>query len=171
MCVSQLVTQDTESTYEVQITWNSLTKLTLSFAVLEDQDIHKIIVDAPKLEVFKLEWCWGYDNVNLDSPSLSTLIVHEHESLELDYGPIMRISALEVQSLDLSRSLYRQCNLMNVSSVVHATDDFRPRTDFSSREKTLKWQQYNIMDVVRSLKHVESFSLAPECIEVSFPNK
>ncbi|XP_059278151.1 putative F-box protein At1g49610 isoform X2 [Lycium ferocissimum] len=154
-------------TRDLQITWNSLTKLTLSCAVLGDQDIHKIMVGAPKLEVFNLNWCWGYDNLNLDSPSLSTLIVCELESLDqLDYGPIMRISAPKVQSLELSGSLHRKCILMNVSSVVHATVDFRPRSCLISGKKTIKWQRSNIMEVFRCLKHVESLTLGPECIEV-----
>ncbi|KAK4371648.1 hypothetical protein RND71_007032 [Anisodus tanguticus] len=43
---------------DMQISWNSLTKLTLRFSVLWDKIIHKIMVGAPKLEFLELDW-WG----------------------------------------------------------------------------------------------------------------
>lgn len=153
-------------TRDVQITWNSLTKLTLSFAVLGDQDVHKIMVGAPKLEFFELDSCWGYEDLNIDSPSLRMLIVCEYESVEFEHGPIMRISAQNVQSLHLSGFLYRKCILLNVPAVVHATLDLHPHTGFISGYKSLKWQQDNLMELVRSLKHVESLTLGSWCMEV-----
>ncbi|XP_016496978.2 putative F-box protein At1g49610 [Nicotiana tabacum] len=152
--------------HDVQITWNLLTKLTLRFSVLGNQDVHKIMVGAPKLEFLELDSCWGYDDLNIDSPSLRTLIVCEWESVEFEHGPIMTISAPNVQTLRLSGFLYRKCILMNVQSVVNATLSIHPHTGFRGEKKNLKGQQDNLMELVRSLKHVENLTLGAWCVEV-----
>ncbi|XP_060195601.1 putative F-box protein At1g49610 [Lycium barbarum] len=150
----------------MQISWNLLTKLTLRFSVLWDHTIHKIMVGAPKLEFLELDSCCGYDDLNFDSPSLRVLIVCECESFVYEHGPVMRISAPNVQSLHVLGSLYRKCILMNVSSVVHANVDFGPHICLISGKKNLKRQQDNLMELVRSLKHAERLTLGTWCIEV-----
>ncbi|XP_060195577.1 putative F-box protein At1g49610 isoform X2 [Lycium barbarum] len=151
---------------DMQISWNLLTKLTLWFSVLWDHTIHKIMVGAPKLEFLELGSCWGYDDLNFDSPSLRVLIVRERESGVYELGPVMRISAPNVQSLHLSGDFYRKLVLMNVPSVVRATLDFHPYTHSDRQKKNLKWQQDNLMELGRSLKHVESLTLGTWCVEV-----
>ncbi|KAK4371649.1 hypothetical protein RND71_007033 [Anisodus tanguticus] len=54
---------------------------------------------------------------------------------------------------------------MNVPSVVHATLDFRPHTHSDREKKKLKWQQENLIELVRSLKHVENLTLGTWCVE------
>ncbi|PHU08994.1 hypothetical protein BC332_20854 [Capsicum chinense] len=120
---------------DMQIRWNSLTKLSLWFSVLRNESFREIMVGAPKLEFFELFSCWGYNNLIFDSPCLRTVNVCE------------------------------KCVLMNVSSVVHATLDFRPYIK-PFREEKLKWQKENLMELGRSLKHVESLTLGIWCIEV-----
>ncbi|XP_059312813.1 putative F-box protein At1g49610 isoform X1 [Lycium ferocissimum] len=148
-----------------QISWNLLTQLTLRVSVLCDETIAKIMAGAPKLEFFELYACCSYDDLNFDSPSLRVLDVHEAEPDEYELGPVMTISAPNVQSLHLSGAFYKKCVLMNVPSVVHATLNFRPLT-YSDTQKNLKWQQENLMELVRSLKHVESLTLGTWCVEV-----
>ncbi|KAF3635163.1 hypothetical protein FXO38_24751 [Capsicum annuum] len=155
---------------DMQIRWNTLTKLSLWFSVLRNESFREIMVGAPKLEFFELFSCWGYNNLTFDSPCLRTVNVCEYETIdyendEHDHGPILRISAPNVRSLQLTGALYRKCVLMNVSSVVHATLDFRPYIK-PFREEKLKWQKENLMELGRSLKHVESLTLGIWCIEV-----
>ncbi|CAN4087819.1 unnamed protein product [Withania somnifera] len=151
---------------DMQISWNTLTKLTLRYSVLWDKSIHQIMMGAPKLEFFELDSCWGYDDLTFDSPSLRVLIVCEYESVVYEYGPVMRISAPNVQSLQLSGPFYRKCVLMNVPSVVRATLNFRPYTYPDREKKNLKWKQDNLMELVGNLKHVESLSLGSWCMKV-----
>lgn len=149
-----------------QIRWNLLTKLTLWFAVLWDESIHNIMEGAPKLEFLELDSCCGYHDLTFDSPSLRVLIVREYESFVYEDGPVLRISAPNVQSLQLSGSFYRKCVLMNVASVVRATLNFHPFTDSDREKKNLKRKQDNLMKLVGNLKHVESLTLGSWCIEV-----
>ncbi|KAM3324867.1 putative F-box protein [Capsicum chacoense] len=150
----------------MQIRWNLLTKLTLRFSVLWDDIIRKIMVGAPKLEVFELDTCWGYNDLTFDSPSLRVLIVCDDESGVYEHGPVMRISAPNVQFLRLSGSLYRKCVLMNMPSVVQATLDFHPYTHSDKQKEDLKWKQDNLMELVGCLQHVDSLTLGSWCIEV-----
>ncbi|KAJ8565414.1 hypothetical protein K7X08_007990 [Anisodus acutangulus] len=55
---------------------------------------------------------------------------------------------------------------MNVPSLIHATLNFRPLTHSDRHKKNLKWQKENLMEIVRSLKHVENLTLGIWCVEV-----
>ncbi|KAL3627377.1 hypothetical protein CASFOL_028740 [Castilleja foliolosa] len=110
---------------ERTIEWQSLTKLTIGWAELQDHVIEKILSGCPVLDYLLIFNCWGFNRLEVESKSLHTLLVYDLPNGLNQNKPLLRISAPYVHTLGVCLNAERRkLSLENTSSLVTATISF-----------------------------------------------
>ncbi|KAL8503619.1 hypothetical protein ACS0TY_022378 [Phlomoides rotata] len=139
------------------IEWQSLTSLSLDTVKLNQLLIDDILSSCPVLNSLKLEACWGFNRLEVNSPCLNDLRVDE--SFE---EPYLEISAPYIRDLDVRVFPQgRKWKIKNISSVVTASIHF---LDFNGgcTEEVMS----NAKEFLEKFKQVKELYIGSQCFEV-----
>ncbi|XP_071714767.1 F-box protein At5g03100-like [Rutidosis leptorrhynchoides] len=108
------------------ISWNKLTRLSLSHTELDEDMIENILSGCPVLETFELGYCNGYTLLDITSKSVKNLVITGYGDPEADeYPDIVKINAPYISSLTIGGSLLVwNILLLNVSSLIEGNLNF-----------------------------------------------
>ncbi|KAF8365068.1 hypothetical protein HHK36_032929 [Tetracentron sinense] len=146
--------------------WRLLRSLSLSCIQLSDNLIQDILSGSPSLEVLDLELIGGLQHLNITSPSLKKLIIHDgdvddqYDFMNLD--SVVKISAPYLQSLAMLGGWYRRIRLTNLPCLVHATLIFHIVYDPSDEDRYYDF----LRELLEKLHHVKDLTIGSWCMQV-----
>ncbi|KAH7836344.1 hypothetical protein Vadar_000146 [Vaccinium darrowii] len=150
------------------VNWSSLKKLSIGYAILNEEMIETILVGSPVLEILELYYLYGFDRLHFSNASLKKLILREHmdHSDFFDYSDL-EISAPNLESLEILGSLDgRDFRLVDVSSLVDATLNFHLRNCHRYDSESFERNQNILRRLLESLAHVQNITLGNWALQV-----
>ncbi|KAL3620487.1 hypothetical protein CASFOL_035399 [Castilleja foliolosa] len=139
------------------IEWPSLTKLHIEDAELQQHVIEKILSGCPVLHCLVLEYCRGFNRLEVCSKSLYELRVSDSVYYDFFDRPLLQISApyLHTLSVFLNPKGNKLLCLENISSLVRASIDF---SEYSCNTFSAEVMS-NAMELLEKIRHVKVVDL------------
>ncbi|CAH9078832.1 unnamed protein product [Cuscuta europaea] len=144
---------------ERKIEWQSLTSLEISNMDLPQSVVEKVLSCCSVLNSLNLRTCWGFTCLDINSPNLCKLRVHDSNKDESEN--FLEISAPYLKSLVLSLyPIERKLKLTNLSSLVSAHFRFAGSTWDPMYEDVLS----NTKEIFENIQHVKELELGYELL-------
>ncbi|CAH9069634.1 unnamed protein product [Cuscuta epithymum] len=142
---------------ERKIEWQSLTSLEISNVDLPQSVVEKVLSCCPVLNSLSLCDCWGFTCLEINSPNLCKLRVHDSDDDESEnfleiYAPYLKSLVLSLYPIE------RKLKLTNLSSLVSAHFSFAGYTWDPMYEDVLS----NTKEIIENTQHVKELELGRE---------
>ncbi|GFP79978.1 putative F-box/LRR-repeat protein at5g02930 [Phtheirospermum japonicum] len=151
------------------IEWPSLTELIIMWSELQQHVIDKILPGCPVLRSLVLEFCWGFNRLEVGSKRLYELRVRDREDDDDGVNePLLQITAPYARFLWVSLNARgRKLSLGNISSLVKATIDITGSYfDAIDNEEVMD----NASEILEKIRHVKVVEMRGGYGQVQFSN-
>lgn len=142
------------------IEWQSLTDLHLHYVYVDQRLLDEILSSCPVLYSFHIERCRGFSRLEVNSPSLHSLIIVD---CEYEDAPPLKISAPYIHSLKILLPVVgRKLQVGNISSLVRANINYQ---EFSLSAFSLELMS-GASELLESMQHVKKLYVGLQFIKV-----
>ena len=151
------------------VRWSSLKRLCLWNLVLHKDELNKVLLGSPRLELLELRSCEKLNRLDIVSESLKKLVMDSNyeDGLELE------IVAPKIESLEIIGEFYgmKKCQIKNASALVEVRVDFEITMEYEEEEQEedhYKNCENVVRELLKSLNQVKKLIVGRWCVKVGF---